>query len=106
MRIHHGAKTGQHPFFPMLQIVNRGIFHSGISFFRHKAAPIALLLNELAHRRGGGLLFIGYGIVIAAASANGENFHGTALGQDGLAVFHRQDIIGRFQNGSIQTQIL
>ena len=51
--------------------------------------------HQIPHRGGGGVFWIHSLRVVVSGSVDGKRDHGRILGQNGLAVFHSQNVIGK-----------
>ena len=58
--------------------------------------------NSCAEGRGGGGLRVELGSVVGTGAVDGQEAKGAPLLQDGLAVFHSQEVVGTGQSGSLQ----
>ena len=100
--IGHGPQTGQHGFFAQCQRVDTG---SVKKVRGDVGAEILPGFDQGPQGGGGGVLRVRLQIVVAARPVNGGGDHGAALGQHGLAVFHRQNVVGGHEQGIVRAHV-
>ena len=86
--------------------MQRGVFEKGKGLLRDAVFPVVPVEHQPPDSSGGRVFRVGDLGVVAACPVDGENLHRAALGEDGLAVFHSQNVIGAGENGGIQSQLI
>ena len=74
------------------------VFKNRPGRFRDEGTPRPALQHETSYRRGGGIFPVGRPVVIAPLPPDGKGNHRGALGENGLAVFHGQNVVGAAQD--------
>ena len=90
--VRHGAKLREHrPLAPF-----QGVDGRTVKQIRgHIGAEAFAAFDQRPEGGGGGVLGVGLDVVVAARPMDGGGAHGRVLGEDGLAVFHSQNVVGR-----------
>ena len=94
----HGAQPGEYRPFSGGKAMQGRVFKNRPGRFRDEGTPRPALQHETSYRRGGGIFMVGRPVVIAPLPPDGKGNHGGALGENGLAVFHGQNVVGAAQN--------
>ena len=96
--VSHGPQPGQDSPFTGFQRMKGGIFENGAGGFGDAAFPVVGKEHQIPDGGGGRVFRVGHFSMVAACPVDGENVHGAALGENGLAVFHSQNVVGQGEN--------